>query len=33
VSSGGSSSLPSLGGAPSRSHSVTGQTAVIPPKK
>lgn len=28
-----SSSLPSLGGTPHRSHSATGQTAVIPPKK
>jgi hypothetical protein len=26
-------SLPSLGGTPHRNHPVTGQTAVIPPKK
>lgn len=28
-----SGSLPTLGGTPHRSHPVTGQTAVIPPKK
>ncbi|MBZ0233465.1 MAG: hypothetical protein K8M05_14155, partial [Deltaproteobacteria bacterium] len=31
--SGSTGSLPSLGGTPHRSHPVTGQTAVIPPKK